>query len=204
MYTIDACDAPDTKLFVAHSRHSLYTQKCTGKLNLRIANAVPRTLLRTCARPFSHRAARSRDSGVPQASSQTFERRADSRARRNVFPLKRPHVHAMSTHLPIRVLRPLHRQCLFRHVESRSFSTTLARPATRRKRSVDPAQTAAAVRYQIQGAKASSVVYEEQLKDDNNLPDDIGLLPGICACWLRDPLILIRDGRNLHSQADIP
>jgi hypothetical protein len=142
--------------------------------------------------------------GYLRASSQTFERRADSRARRNLFPFSRPHAHAMSTHLPIRALRPLHQQCIFRRVESRPFSTTLARPATRRKRSVDPAQTAAAVRYQIQGAKASSVVYEEQLKDDNNLPDDIGLLPGIYACWLRDLFLLIQDGRNLHPQADIP
>jgi hypothetical protein len=122
---------------------------------------------------------------VPGASSQTFERRADSRARRNLFPFARPDVHNMSTHLPIRALRPLHQQCLLRRVESRSFSTTLARPrgstATKRRRNVDPVQTAAAVRYQIQGARASSVVYEEQLNDDNNLPDDIGLLPGNCA-----------------------
>ena len=95
----------------------------------------------------------------------------------------RPHVFKMSTHLPIRILRPLHRQRLMRHTESRSFSTTLARPrastSSKQRRTVDPVQTTAAVRNQMQEGRASSAVYESQLKDDKNLPDDIGLLPGM-------------------------
>lgn len=114
----------------------------------------------------------------------------------------------MSTHLPIRAIQPLQRQCLLQRVECRSFSTTLARPrgatSKAKQRHIDPVQTAAAVRNQIRTGRASSVMHMEQLKDESNLPDDIGLLPGKYACWTGEPSMLTRDGRNLYSQANIP
>ncbi|KAF1958734.1 hypothetical protein CC80DRAFT_591642 [Byssothecium circinans] len=88
----------------------------------------------------------------------------------------------MSTHLPARISRPFFRPCIFQRPYARPFSTTLARPGrggkSNKKKRIDPVQTEAAARQQGRKGKASSTIYEEQLKDERNLPDDIGLLPG--------------------------
>ncbi|KAF2643441.1 hypothetical protein P280DRAFT_505557 [Massarina eburnea CBS 473.64] len=86
----------------------------------------------------------------------------------------------MSVHLPARMARPLYRQCIFQRPCARPFSTTIARPgkASRKKKRIDPIQTEVAARQEGRRGKAASTLYEEQLRDDRNLPDDIGILPG--------------------------
>ncbi|KAJ4287008.1 hypothetical protein N0V90_012889 [Kalmusia sp. IMI 367209] len=87
----------------------------------------------------------------------------------------------MSTHLPLRLHRPLPLQCVRSPLSSRPFSST--KPAwartpsgTRKRGRVDPVIAETAARHQ-QG-KASSAMQEEQLSDERNVPDDIGLIPG--------------------------
>ncbi|KAL1613067.1 hypothetical protein SLS60_001299 [Paraconiothyrium brasiliense] len=85
----------------------------------------------------------------------------------------------MSTHLPLRSLRPLHRQYLLIPQSNRFFSSTATlerNPRDGRRRPVDPVTAGVAARQQ-QG-KASSQMQEEQLSDERNVPDDIGLVPG--------------------------
>ncbi|KAF2440558.1 hypothetical protein P171DRAFT_435350 [Karstenula rhodostoma CBS 690.94] len=86
----------------------------------------------------------------------------------------------MSTHLPLRSLKPLHRQCLAFPPSKRFLSSTpaLERNLSRagRSRAVDPVVVGAASRYQP--GKASSSQQEEQFSDERNVPDDIGLVPG--------------------------
>jgi hypothetical protein len=83
----------------------------------------------------------------------------------------------MSTHLPIRALQPVRRQFFARHVESRVFSTTPARP----RQKGDSVRTGATVRTQMQSGRAPRVTEHEELQNESNIPDDIGLLPGTCA-----------------------
>lgn len=85
----------------------------------------------------------------------------------------------MSTHLPLRSYRPLHRQCLVQASSIRYFSSTqnnLARGPRAAQRRVDPVVAATTSRQQ-QG-KASNALQEAQLSDERNVPEDIGLIPG--------------------------
>lgn len=78
----------------------------------------------------------------------------------------------MSTHLPIRISRPLHRQCIF---QRRPFSSSLA--LQKKLQRVDAAQ--ARQQAKNQGQRAPSTVQAEAFQDVENLPDDLGLLPGM-------------------------
>ncbi|KAF1966912.1 hypothetical protein BU23DRAFT_306281 [Bimuria novae-zelandiae CBS 107.79] len=83
----------------------------------------------------------------------------------------------MSTQLPIRLYRPLHRQQLAPTSLNRLFSTS--RPAFRNAKSrgrVDSVAASSAARHQHN--KAPTAYQEEQLSDERNVPDDIGLVPG--------------------------
>lgn len=85
----------------------------------------------------------------------------------------------MSIHLPIRSLRPLHRQCLTFPTPKRAFSTTptLERGlSSARKTYADPIGGKAQIRQQK--LKAPSAQQEEQYRNERNLPEDVGLIPG--------------------------
>ncbi|KAF2691507.1 hypothetical protein K458DRAFT_1554 [Lentithecium fluviatile CBS 122367] len=95
----------------------------------------------------------------------------------------------MSTHLPIRTLRPFYQGCMFRRPDARPFSTTPSQlrgsRASERRRLVDSVQVRAAARYQ-NGGRSTSTQNQEQLDDESNLPDDIGILPGT---FIHKPLL---------------
>lgn len=82
----------------------------------------------------------------------------------------------MSTKLPLRLYRPLHRQCPVQASPVRYFSSTQTLARGSRSRRVDPVVAATAARQQV--GRASNARQEEQLSDERNVPEDIGLIPG--------------------------
>ena len=70
----------------------------------------------------------------------------------------------MSSHLPFRIVRPLHRQCLFYRPPIRQFSTTL----TLHKAQKPPSHV----------SPSPQALHREAFNDTANLPDDLGLISG--------------------------
>jgi hypothetical protein len=82
----------------------------------------------------------------------------------------------MSTHLPLRIARPLRRQCLLQPIATRPFSTTFPLKAHKTQKA-DAALTRS--NFQNQTNKAPSTLRSEQLASGLETIDDIGLLPGM-------------------------
>ncbi|KAF2703947.1 hypothetical protein K504DRAFT_463019 [Pleomassaria siparia CBS 279.74] len=78
----------------------------------------------------------------------------------------------MSTKLPIRIIRPLHRQCLFQRAPVRQFSISIALQAKKatRKPQISPSPQAE---------------MDAAYRSDENIPDDLGLISGT---FIRPPI----------------
>lgn len=107
---------------------------------------------------------------------------------------------SMSTHLPLRLCRPLHRQYVASLSSVRPFSSSRVALARGSQSKINPiypviARTATRHRY----GRATSSLEEEQLVQEQNLPDDLGLVPGNSFALGKHIRMADADASQVHS-----